>query len=66
METNEEKNQNWGGKRTGAGRPKKFSNNKTIALRIPEDVVAILDSVENRSAFIVEAIRHYARFKGDI
>lgn len=64
METNEEKKQNWGGKRTGAGRPKKFTNNKTIALRIPEDVVEILDSVENRSAYIIEAIRHYHKSKG--
>ena len=59
METNQEKAQNWGGARRGAGRPKKFSNNKTIALRIPEDVVAVLDTVPNRSAFIIEAIRHY-------
>lgn len=60
METNKE-NKNWGGKREGAGRKKTTS--KSIALRIPEDVVEILDNVENRSAFIIEAIRQLARQK---
>lgn len=63
MESNEKNSNKWGGKRSGAGRPKKFSNNKTIALRIPEDVVEILDRVDNRSAFIIEAIRFYADYK---
>lgn len=50
----------WGGAREGAGRKKTTS--KSIALRIPEDVAAILDSVEgSKSAFIVEAIRAYAK-----
>lgn len=62
MGSNEKTPQNWGGKREGAGRKKTTS--KSIALRIPEDVVAILDRVDNRSAFIVEAIRHYANAKG--
>lgn len=61
MESDEKNAQNWGGKREGAGRKRKYENNKTIALRIPEDVVAILDTVGNRSAFIVEAIRFYAK-----
>lgn len=57
---NDEKNpQKWGGKREGAGRKKTTS--KSIALRIPDDVVEILDNVENRSAFIIEAIRLYAK-----
>lgn len=54
--------QKWGGKREGAGRKKTTS--KSIALRIPDDVVEILDNVENRSAFIIEAIRHYAKQQG--
>ena len=62
METNEEKKQNWGGKREGAGRKKTTS--KSIALRIPEDVAEILDSVENRTAYIIEAIRYYRKYKG--
>lgn len=52
----------WGGARTGAGRKK--STAKSIALRIPEDVAAILDSVEgSKSAYIVAAIRAYAQSK---
>ena len=59
MESNEKNTHNWGGKREGAGRKKTTS--KSIALRIPEDVADILDQVENRSAFIIEAIRQYAK-----
>lgn len=52
----------WGGSRSGAGRKK--STAKSIALRIPEDVVEILDRVEgSKSAYIVEAIRAYAKSK---
>lgn len=59
MESNEKIPNKWGGKREGSGRKKTTS--KSIALRIPEDVAEILDHVENRSAFIIEAIRHYAK-----
>ncbi len=59
MESNEKNTNKWGGKREGAGRKKTTS--KSIALRIPEDVAEILDQVENRSAFIIEAIRQYAK-----
>lgn len=59
MENNEKIPNKWGGKREGSGRKKTTS--KSIALRIPEDVAEILDHVENRSAFIIEAIRHYAK-----
>ena len=59
MENNEKIPNKWGGEREGSGRKKTTS--KSIALRIPEDVAEILDHVENRSAFIIEAIRHYAK-----
>lgn len=58
MEHPKEKKQ-WGGKREGAGRPR--TNSRSIALRIPQDVADILDRQENRSAYIVEAIRAYDR-----
>lgn len=49
----------WGGARAGAGRKKTTA--KSIAIRIPEDVVAILEGVEgSKSAYIVAAIRAYA------
>ena len=47
-----------GGARQGAGRKRKSS--KSIALRIPEDVEQILDSVEgSKTDFIITAIRNY-------
>lgn len=50
----------WGGARKGAGRKK--STAKSIALRIPDDVAEILESVEgSKSAYIVAAIRAYAQ-----
>lgn len=57
---NKEGKKSWGGRRAGAGRPSVHNNKRTIALRIPEDVAAILDAQPNRSAYIVEAIRAYA------
>lgn len=59
METNQEKEKNWGGKREGAGRPAVKNSTRTIGLRIPEDVAAILDKQANRSEYIIEAIRAY-------
>lgn len=57
-EKSSEKSSGWGGARNNSGRKKTTS--KSIALRIPEDVEAILDSVEgSKSAYIVEAIRFY-------
>lgn len=53
-------NKSHGGARPGAGRKKTTS--KSIAIRIPADVEAILDEVEgSKSAYIIEAIRAYAR-----
>lgn len=56
---NQVKKSNRGGARPGAGR--KRTSASSIALRIPQDVAEILARVENRSAYIVEAIRAYAR-----
>ena len=66
MGNNEEKKSGRGGRRAGAGR-KKGSGNCThsIAIRIPDDVAEILSKVGNRSAFIVEAIRYYARLTNE-
>lgn len=61
----EEKKQaaGWGGARAGAGRKKTTA--KSIALRIPDDVAAVLDSVKgSKSAYIVAAIRAYAASGG--
>lgn len=51
-----------GGARPGAGRKK--TTTAGFAMRIPSDVEAILAKVDNRSAFVVEAIRHYAAAQG--
>ncbi|MDE7159364.1 MAG: hypothetical protein K2O24_00765 [Muribaculaceae bacterium] len=51
----------WGGRRTGAGRKATSGNVATIGLRIPADVEEILSRQENRTAFIIEAIREYDR-----
>ena len=59
MGTKQEKDANWGGSRQGAGRKKKVA--KYVGFGAPDDVAGILERVENRTAFIIEAIRHYAR-----
>lgn len=55
----------WGGRRAGAGRPNVKKAVRTIALRIPQDVADIIDAHENRSAYIIEAIRAYHRQQTD-
>ncbi|MCM1451244.1 MAG: hypothetical protein NC102_03220 [Clostridium sp.] len=57
----EEKKNNRGGARPGAGRPKGRNNYRSIGLRIPQDVAEILDGQEKRSQFIIDAIRAYAK-----
>lgn len=57
METETPNQSKRGGSRPGAGRKKTTSS--SIALRIPADVEQILSQVEQRSAYIVEAIRYY-------
>ena len=61
METNQEKKSGRGGSRPGAGRKKTSAG--TIALRIPEDVMRILETVPNRTAYIIDAIRAYEQSK---
>lgn len=49
----------WGGSRQGSGR--KRTAVKTVCIRVPEDVAAILDGVTgSKTDYIVEAIRYYA------
>lgn len=55
----EKKKDGRGGRREGAGRPRGLNNARSIGIRIPDDVAAILDRQENRSAYIIEAIRAY-------
>ena len=57
----EKEKSRWGGRRTGAGRKATAGNVATIGLRIPADVAEILSRQENRTAYIVEAIREYDR-----
>lgn len=54
----------WGGSRQGAGRPKTTA--KSISLRVPEDVAAILDGLGRgkQAAYIVRAIRAYHKSGG--
>lgn len=62
MEETKGKTKNgWGGRRQGAGRPSESPSVRSIALRIPQDVAEILDRQENRSAYIIDAIRAYDR-----
>ena len=60
MQEKKEKPQR-GGKREGAGRPQGRSDVRSITIRVPEDVAEILDAQENKSAYIIEAIREYDR-----
>ena len=49
-----------GGHREGAGRPAGRSDVGSITIRIPEDVAKILANQENKTAYIIEAVRAYA------
>lgn len=48
-----------GGRRPGAGRPVKEEKTKQIALRIPSDVVEILNQQPNKTQYIIDAVRTY-------
>lgn len=62
MENQEEKRKR-GGKREGAGRKK--TTCKTYGFNAPEEVVAILESVPNKTEYIVRAIiERFEREKG--
>lgn len=51
----------WGGARRGAGRKKTSTPAKTITVSVPFDVAQILDGITvSKSAYVTEAIRHYA------
>ncbi len=50
-----------GGRREGAGRPKTVGSSRTISIRIPEEIAAILDQQENKTAFIIDAVRAYEK-----
>ena len=52
-----------GGRRAGAGRPTTVGSVNRIGLRVPDDIIEILDRQTNRSAFIIEAIRAYDRLQ---
>ena len=56
---------NWGGARKGAGRPKTTA--RSISLRVPEDVAAILDDLGRgkQAGYIIRAIRHYHASGGE-
>ena len=58
--TNDEK-KSWGGKRAGAGRPSVSGSTRSISIRIPEDVAVILEGQDNRTAYIIEAIRAFEK-----
>ncbi len=55
----------WGGARSGAGRPRTTA--RSISIRVPEDVAAILDSLGRgkQAAYIVRAIRAYYQAGGE-
>lgn len=56
MQEKQEKNENWGGQRQGAGRKKKYA--KPYYFNATEDVMAILEAVpsKQRTDFINECI----------
>lgn len=52
-----------GGRREGAGRPSGRNDVGSITIRIPRDVEKILVKQENKTAYILEAIRAYDKEK---
>ncbi len=61
METVEKKS--WGGSRAGAGRKADKCRKRTIAIRVPDDIAALLDAQPNKSDYIIDAIRAYSGLK---
>ena len=56
---------NWGGKRTGAGRPASGKEKgKVYTFRLNPIEAKIVDSQENRSEFVRECILHSIRKEG--
>lgn len=60
----EETTKQWGGKREGAGRKKTVGGVKNLGLRVPQDILDILDKVDKRSEFIFTAVREKAERDG--
>lgn len=60
----EETAKQWGGKREGAGRKKTTGGVKNLGLRVPQDILDILDKVDKRSEFIFTAVREKAERDG--
>lgn len=57
MEIEEKKGR--GGRREGAGRKK--TGSKGYSFRAPKDVVEILEGIEDKKQFIVDAIRAFSK-----
>ena len=58
MQKSAKKNER-GGHREGAGRPAGRRDVGSITIRIPEDIAKILANQENKTAYIIEAVRAY-------
>ena len=56
METNKFSH---GGARKGAGRPKSTNPRVFVGIKVPQDVIEILNKQENRTEYIINAIREY-------
>ena len=52
----EKKNNGYGGRRPGAGRPKGDSRSRMITFRCPETLAGRLDALENRTGFIRDSL----------
>lgn len=55
-----------GGKRAGAGRPRKGYVRLSIGLRLPLDIYNFLQQQDNKSRFVEEIIREWATTKNII
>lgn len=49
----------WGGRRAGAGRKKTSEGVRTVAVRVPQDVADVLDTVPSITEYVVKALRAY-------
>ena len=48
-----------GGFRKGSGRPSGRKDVGSITIRIPEDIAHILEAQDNKTSYIIDAIRAY-------
>lgn len=56
----------WGGRREGAGRKAEKKRTRTVAIRVTEEMGDFLDTLPNKSDFIIEAIEHYRQEKNKV